>query len=386
MTSMRPRFWLARNGIALLVAALVVGTAAPARSASEAEVEEARRAREAAAAARAAALNDLDEAVRVYEDLNGRYQSLVFRIGQMRSRIDAYEDEVRRMRTEIRERAVSAYILGPQQSTGSGLMVSDRAQQALVARQVLARAVEEQAASLDNMEAITAEMARLEEELETQTVEASDLRVEAEAVAARMYELLEESEGELASANQELATAEAALAEQRRLEEIERQRRLSLEYRQNLIREALLNPAGGVPNDVTPGFVCPVAGPNHYTDSWGAPRAEGRRHVGTDLMGPKGTPLVAVASGIVRPGTSLLGGNNLWLISDYGSAFLYAHLDGYPAGQVYGQWVAAGTVIGYMGDTGNAAPGAYHLHFEIRPNGYNTPPVNPYFTLIRHGC
>jgi murein DD-endopeptidase MepM/ murein hydrolase activator NlpD len=103
-------------------------------------------------------------------------------------------------------------------------------------------------------------------------------------------------------------------------------------------------------------------------------------------MGPKMTPLVAVAPGIIRPGTSVLGGNNLWLISDYGAAFLYAHLDSYPAGQSYGQWVAAGTVIGYMGDTGNSAPGAYHLHFEIRPSGYNTSPVNPYFTLVAYGC
>jgi len=377
---------LARHGFALLVALLVIGTAAPARSASEEEVEQARRAQQEAAAARAAALTDLNEAAQLYEELNGRYQDLVFHIGQMRSRIDAYEAEVRRVRAEIRERAVAAYILGPQQSAGSGLFVSDRAQQALVARQVLARAVEEQAASLDNLQAITDEMARLEVDLEAQTLEASDLRLEAEAVAARMYELLEQREAELASANQTLSSAEAALAEQRRLEEIERQRRLSLEYRQNVIREALLDPANGVADEATPGFYCPVAGANFYTNSWGAPRAEGRRHVGTDMMGPKGTPLIAVASGIVRPGNSLLGGNNLWLLADYGAAFLYAHLDGYPAGQVYGQWVAAGTVIGYMGDTGNSAPGAYHLHFEIRPNGYGTAPVNPYFTLSRHGC
>ena len=267
---------LARGGFALLVALAVVGTAAPARSASEEEVEQARRAQQEAAAARAAALTDLNEAARVYEELNGQYQSLVFRIGQMRSRIDAYEAEVRRMRGEIRERAVSAYILGPQQSTGSGLFVTDRAQQALVARQVLARAVEEQAASLDNMEAITAEMARLEVELEADTLQASDLRLEAEAVAARMYELLDKREAELASADQTLSAAEAALAEQRRLEEIERQRRLSLEYRQSVISAALLDPANGAADEVTPGFVCPIGQPNTYTDSWGAPRAAGR--------------------------------------------------------------------------------------------------------------
>ena len=39
-----------------------------------------------------------------------------------------------------------------------------------------------------------------------------------------------------------------------------------------------------------------------------------------------------------------------------------------------------------MSKKGNAAPGGYHLHFEIRPNGYGTAPVNPYPTLAYFGC
>jgi len=386
MNLVMPRLRKARGGLALLVALLVVGSAAPTRAAGEEEVDQARRAQQEAAAARAAALGDLDEATRAYESLNAEYQTLVFRVGQMRSRIDAYQAEVRRMRAEIRQRAVDAYIMGPQQTSGSGLFVSERAQQALVARQVLARSVAEQAASLDDMKAITAEMTRLEADLAAETTRSSELRIEAEAVAARMYQLLAEREAELASADQTLAAAEAALAERRRQEEIERQRRLSLEYRMEAIRQALLNPAGGVPDEVTPGFWCPMAGANTYVDSWGAPRAAGRRHQGTDLMAARGVPLIASANGVLQQRTSLLGGLVVVLHADYGAAFLYAHLDSYPAGQASGQWVAAGTVIGYNGDTGNAAPGGYHLHFEIRPLGNAGPAVNPYPTLRRHGC
>lgn len=374
---------LARIGSALLVALVVLAAAAPARSASEEEVEQARLVQQEAAAARAAALTDLNEAAQVYEELNGQYQDLIFRIGQMRSRIDAYEAESRELRAEIRERAVEAYMQGGQQGSMGGLFISDRAQQALVARQVMARAVAEQAASLDDMEAITAEMARLETEMEEETVRAGSLRLEAEAVAARVYELLEERDAELASANQNLSAAEAALAEQRRREEEERRARLAEEERQAALRSALLGPAGGVPDSVTPGFSCPVPlGSTVFVDSWGAPRPGGRLHVGTDLMGPRGTPLYAVANGVIQYGSSAAGGTTLRLYADYGGFFLYAHLDAYNSDLANGQWVGRGTVIGYMGDTGNSAPGAYHLHFEIHPNGMGA--VNPYPTLARH--
>lgn len=381
---MTPSRRLARPGLALLVALMVLATAAPARSASEEEVAEARRQQEEAAAARAGALTDLNEAAAAYDALNTQYQDLVYRIGQMRDRIDAYQAEVRDLRATIRQRAVEAYVQGSQDGSLGNFYVSDRAQEALVARQVLARAVEEQASTLDTMESITAEMTQLEAELETKTEEASAVRVEAEAVAARMYELLAEREAELAAANENLTEAEVALAEQRRQEELARQAQAAEEERQAAIRAALLGPAGGVPESVTPGFTCPVPpGSSVFLDSWGAPRDGGTRlHLGTDMMGLQGTPLVAVADGTIKQGSSAAGGNTVWLYADHGVSYFYAHLDSFAAGQWTGEWVAKGTVIGYMGDTGNPAPGAYHLHFGLYPNGMGA--VNPYPTLARH--
>jgi murein DD-endopeptidase MepM/ murein hydrolase activator NlpD len=371
---MIPSRRLARVGVAVFVALLVVGLAAPARSVTEDEVERARQARQEAATARAAALGDLEEAAATYEAINGEYQALVFTMSQMRSRIDTYQEQARETRDEIRRRAVQAYMRGPEQESAGLLLDSGPAQEALVAREVLARAVAEEAASLSSLEAITAEMERLEIELEGESGLADELRIEAEAVAARMYELLAARDAELAAANQTLSSAEAALAEQRRQEELER-------LRQEAIRQALLGPAGGISDDLTPGFICPVAGSSVFVDSWGAPRSGGRLHTGTDLMGARGTPLVAVADGTIRLGNNSVGGNTVWLYADHGVAYFYAHLDGFAAASS-GQWVSRGTVIGYMGDTGNPAPGTYHLHFGISPAGRGA--VNPYFTLARH--
>lgn len=124
----------------------------------------------------------------------------------------------------------------------------------------------------------------------------------------------------------------------------------------------------------TAGWRCPVAGPTAFGDTWGAPRPGDRRHLGTDFISPRGTPLVAVVSGTATSGQNTLGGNVVYLAGDDGHRYYYAHLDRWGS---LGR-VAAGDVIGYVGDTGNAV-GVPHLHFEIRPGG--GPNVNPYPTV-----
>jgi len=113
-------------------------------------------------------------------------------------------------------------------------------------------------------------------------------------------------------------------------------------------------------------IVCPVAGPVEFTDTWGASRSGGRGHQGTDMMADYGTPTVAPVSGTVEHRSSSLGGMSWYVHGDDGDTYYGAHLSGYEnegAG-----WVEAGTVIGYVGDSGNAA-GTPHLHFEYQPGG-----------------
>jgi murein DD-endopeptidase MepM/ murein hydrolase activator NlpD len=131
------------------------------------------------------------------------------------------------------------------------------------------------------------------------------------------------------------------------------------------------------PPDVTPrltagGYVFPVYGPSSFGDTFGAPRgdlASGWHH-GADIFGQIGEPLLSVADGTVfSVGWNDIGGYRLWLRDRAGNQFYYAHLSAYSPFAVNGRQVKAGTVLGFMGNTGDAATTPYHLHFEIHPVG-----------------
>jgi murein DD-endopeptidase MepM/ murein hydrolase activator NlpD len=117
-------------------------------------------------------------------------------------------------------------------------------------------------------------------------------------------------------------------------------------------------------------------------DSWGNPRDGGRRkHRGIDIFAPKGTPLVAVADGIISYiGEQPKGGNCLWLTTEDGTSFYYAHLDRWAAGLYEGIEVKSGDLLGYVGNTGNAISTPPHLHFGISDNDEM---VNPYPVLTK---
>lgn len=137
-------------------------------------------------------------------------------------------------------------------------------------------------------------------------------------------------------------------------------------------------PSGGGRDWGSPGWLCPVQGFIGFADTWGAPRSGGRTHQGVDLIGARGLPLVAVVDGFVQQKVNRLGGNSVWLSGVDGNKYYYAHLDSWAAAGS----VTAGTVIGTLGDTGNAKFSVPHLHFEIHPGGGAA--VNPYPTVRAH--
>lgn len=119
-------------------------------------------------------------------------------------------------------------------------------------------------------------------------------------------------------------------------------------------------------------LVCPIQGAMHHVNDWGFPRSGGRFHEGNDLFATRGTPAVAVVGGKVAQTVGVIGGKQVKLTGDDGVAYYYTHLDQFgAAGRV-----SAGQVIGYVGNSGNAAGSATHVHFEVHPGG--GPAVNPF--------
>ncbi|MHB0971630.1 MAG: M23 family metallopeptidase [Thermoanaerobaculia bacterium] len=129
-------------------------------------------------------------------------------------------------------------------------------------------------------------------------------------------------------------------------------------------------------------LILPILGmsQNDLVDSYGAPRDGGRRkHRGIDIFAPRGAEVVAVADGTVSfVGNQRKGGKVVWLVGDDGTSYYYAHLDRWSDDISDGMQVSRGTVLGYVGNSGNARRSSPHLHFAVNANEES---INPYLLL-----
>jgi len=139
-------------------------------------------------------------------------------------------------------------------------------------------------------------------------------------------------------------------------------------------------------------LIIPVLGvrPEQLRDTFSEARSEGRVHDAIDIAAPKGTFVIAAADGpIVKLFHSERGGTTIYQLSaNQELVFYYAHLSHYADGLAEGNTVRQGDVIAYVGDTGNAGAGNYHLHFSIAtvsdPKRYwEGTNINPY-PLLRN--
>lgn len=116
----------------------------------------------------------------------------------------------------------------------------------------------------------------------------------------------------------------------------------------------------------------PVGGLAFWSDDWMNPRFTPvfHLHEGLDIFADFGTPLRAVDVGVVdRITNGAVGGLAVWLRGKDGTQYYYAHMQSVAEGIEAGTPVQIGTVLGEVGDSGNARGGAPHVHFEVhRPD------------------
>lgn len=356
-----------RTPLAVAVILLTLLLVAPGARAGDPVAEARERANDAAA--------ELSEAESVLGELDAEIRTLEAKKAEASARLEA-------LRAVVRDTVVQQFIDGGESSDVASYANKNLNEQ--VRAEALGRY-----ATQGNQEAID-EFVAVSEDLDVATAE------------------LQGKLAEQADAIEELEARQAELAaELERLEEVERQRRAEEERRrreaaerraeqqaaaravaQVATTEASTTTAGesGAGRSAPSGpiasgeWVCPVQGPVAFTDSWGEPRSGGRSHKGVDMMAQRGTPTVAPVSGRVEHRGSSLGGLSWYVYGDDGHTYYGTHLDSY-ANEGTGH-VAAGTVIGYVGSSGNASASAPHLHFEIHPYGGEA--VNPYPTVAKY--
>jgi peptidoglycan LD-endopeptidase LytH len=108
-------------------------------------------------------------------------------------------------------------------------------------------------------------------------------------------------------------------------------------------------------------------------------------HEALDILAPRGTRVLAVDDGrVVKLFNSARGGLTVYQFDPTGTfCYYYAHLDGYAPGLVEGTSLSRGSLVGFVGTTGNAPRGAPHLHFTVFKLGpekrwWEGTPINPF--------
>lgn len=160
------------------------------------------------------------------------------------------------------------------------------------------------------------------------------------------------------------------------------------QYLAGIFYDMVCFPVGNVANRADAGY--------SYVNSWQFERTYGgdRVHEGCDIMATMNKrgiyPIYSATDGIVENvGWLKLGGWRIGIRSESGAYYYYAHLSEYAKDFIIGEDVKAGTLLGFMGDSGySEVPGTYgkfdvHLHFGIYFDDEfgNEYAINPYPAL-----
>jgi murein DD-endopeptidase MepM/ murein hydrolase activator NlpD len=350
-------------GIALLA---VVFAAVPAAAQSD-SINDLQKKVDAQAERIAEARVRADAASAQYFEIQTKLDELNEQIYQLDTQVQQKRQELETLRTDLREFAIDRYMAGGAAESPSIFESADVNE--AVTKDALADVVGGRKADvIDQVRLAEADLDRQSADLAAQKAEQERLANDAAANNNRLAKEVADLQGEYDAMNKLLEGMKA----EERARILEETRRKTAERAKTEAANRAKPRSGGGGYIPSPPWLCPVPSGSSFVDSWGNGRSGGRRHKGVDMMSPQGTPVVAPVSGDVSYRGNRLGGMSYHLNGDDGNYYYGTHLSRY--GDATGH-VEAGTVIGYVGETGNAS--TPHLHFEIHPGGYGNA-VNPY--------
>jgi len=297
---------------------------------------------------------ELDRSTARVEDLRTNENDLRFAIARMSEEIRVLQEK----KDRLQDRAVAAarriYMSGGSEML-EVLLTSDSFAEIARESQAFAHVSQMDQAALHDFGDAETELVELQNELITKADQLTATRARLEAETDALQTRFENATAEYIRLKKKLAAAAA-----RRAQAV----------------------AGGVVFVTSTGMTCPVAAPNSFIDSWGFPRDGGARtHEGTDVMAAMGAPVVAIVDGeITYAGVGVTAGNWLEVTGEDGNVYWYMHNQ---KNLITRGKVRVGEQIATVGDTGNAAGGPPHVHFEYHPGGGG--PVNPY-PLLAEVC
>ncbi len=290
------------------------------------------------------------------------------KIAKLQSAIEKAGAALAALQAQLDDRARVAYESGGPGSTLEFLLTSTSLADLSTRLEIMDR-------SADQDHRLVQKVENQRAKLETKERKQQALRAELQAQEKRLRIRQGELVATLNSAKDKVSELNSDKAEAVRLvEKLKDKRAAEIEAARLAALQAPRPAAGGGGGTISgrPFQVCPVRGFVGYSDDFGAPRYGGgyHLHAGNDMFAGLGTPIVAPFSGTAADASNGLGGLS---VKVYG-----------PAGWVYNAHlssmgklgpVSAGDVIGYVGNTGDAAGTPPHDHFEWHPY---SPPADPW--------
>jgi len=356
-----------RLSLALIILVALLGPALPA-GAQDSGLSEARR--------------KADEAADRVVALEAELGELDGELTRLESEQAAAQAELDRLRAQVQHVAIDRYTRA---GTDDALFLTDDLNEGERARALARIVTQSDTDAVDRYAATQNKLERTTTEVESRRADQAERLEKLEQEEQRLADELDRLE-DIEAQRLEAERRAAEEAAKRANDEAAQQRAAQLTALSEARAVGKVSSGGGAPpttsgppRQVASGdWVCPVQGAKTFRDSWGDPRSGGRAHKGVDLMSPRGTPVVNPVSGVVSTRGDRLGGLSMHVQGDDGNYYYGTHLDSYSGATGH---LPAGTVIGYVGDTGNAQ--GTHLHFEIHIGGYGNP-INPYPTVARY--